>query len=96
MKTEAALERKKEENAALRLHIQHYEIKWNQYESKMKAMEKMWQDQLTSIQVSVLQITSYITSVRLLSIIICFNQKRFVYLADKSGCRKGKTRGRKD
>ncbi|XP_055805041.1 myosin-3-like isoform X2 [Solanum dulcamara] len=52
LKTEAALERKKEENAALRLHIQHYEIKWNQYESKMKAMEKMWQDQLTSIQIS--------------------------------------------
>ncbi|KAF3671661.1 hypothetical protein FXO38_06475 [Capsicum annuum] len=52
LKTEAALERKKEENAALRLHIQHYEKKWNQYESKMKAMEKTWQDQLTSIQIS--------------------------------------------
>ncbi|CAN4078215.1 unnamed protein product [Withania somnifera] len=52
LKKEAALERKKEENAALRLHIQHYEKKWNQYESKMKAMEKMWQDQLTSIQIS--------------------------------------------
>ncbi|MCD9558363.1 hypothetical protein HAX54_015710 [Datura stramonium] len=52
LRTEAALERKKEENAALRLHIQHYEKKWNQYESKMKAMEKMWQDQLTSIQIS--------------------------------------------
>lgn len=54
LRTEAALERKKEENAALRLHIQHYEKKWNQYESKMKAMEKMWQDQLTSVQVSIL------------------------------------------
>ncbi|KAK4347091.1 hypothetical protein RND71_033430 [Anisodus tanguticus] len=52
LRTEAALERKKEENAALRLHIQHYNKKWNQYESKMKAMEKMWQDQLTSIQIS--------------------------------------------
>ncbi|XP_009801337.1 myosin-3-like [Nicotiana tabacum] len=52
LRTEAALERKKEENAALRLHIQHYEKKWNQYESKMKAMEKMWQDQLTSVQTS--------------------------------------------
>ncbi|CAN4083952.1 unnamed protein product [Withania somnifera] len=52
LKTEAALEREKVENAALRLHIHHYERKWNQYESKMKAMEKMWQDQLTSLQIS--------------------------------------------
>ena len=54
LKTEALLEKKKEENAFLQLKIKQLERKREQYEGKMKSMEKMWQDQLTSIQVSAL------------------------------------------
>ncbi|XP_019170095.1 PREDICTED: myosin-3-like [Ipomoea nil] len=50
--TEAALERKKDENASLKKRIAEFETKWKQYEARMQSMEKMWQDQLTSIQTS--------------------------------------------
>nr|GMD09014.1 myosin-2-like isoform X2 [Ipomoea batatas] len=50
--TEAALERKKDENASLKKRIAEFETKWKQYEARMQYMEKMWQDQLTSIQTS--------------------------------------------
>ncbi|KAL3519650.1 hypothetical protein ACH5RR_017799 [Cinchona calisaya] len=52
LKTEALLDKKKEENATLRLQIKQLERKRQQYETKMKSMEKMWQDQLTSMQIS--------------------------------------------
>lgn len=51
LKTEALLDKKKEENAILQLKIKQLERKRERYESKMKSMEKMWQDQLTSLQV---------------------------------------------
>ncbi|CAL5408714.1 unnamed protein product [Camellia sinensis] len=43
---------KEEENTALRQRLQQFNIKWSQYEAKMKSMEKIWQDQLTSLQMS--------------------------------------------
>lgn len=52
LKTEALLDKKKEENTLLQLRIKQLEKRREQYEAKMKSMEKMWQDQLTSIQVS--------------------------------------------
>ena len=52
LKTEALLDKKKEENATLKLQIKQLERKRQQYETKMKLMEKTWQDQLTSMQVS--------------------------------------------
>ncbi|KAK2965273.1 hypothetical protein RJ640_015771 [Escallonia rubra] len=52
LKAEAALGNKEEENATLRQRLEQYEEKWQEYEAKMKFMEKMWQDQLTSIQVN--------------------------------------------
>lgn len=50
LKTEALLDKKKEENSLLHLRIKQLERRREQYEAKMKSMEKMWQDQLTSIQ----------------------------------------------
>ncbi|GAA0156452.1 actin binding motor protein [Lithospermum erythrorhizon] len=52
LKTEAALQERKEQNTALRNNLKQYEERWVQYEDKMKSMEKMWQEQLTSMQVS--------------------------------------------
>ncbi|KAK3015439.1 hypothetical protein RJ639_007771 [Escallonia herrerae] len=52
LKAEAALGNIEEENATLRQRLEQYEEKWQQYEAKIKFMEKMWQDQLTFIQVS--------------------------------------------
>ncbi|KAA8519867.1 hypothetical protein F0562_014043 [Nyssa sinensis] len=52
LRADAALEEKEEENAALQQQLQQFEQKWAQYEAKMKSMEEMWQDQLTSLQFS--------------------------------------------
>ncbi|CAK9176792.1 unnamed protein product [Ilex paraguariensis] len=52
LRVEAALRKKEEENAALRLELQKFEQKWSQHEAKMKSMEEMWQDQFTSIQMN--------------------------------------------
>lgn len=41
-----------EENEVLKQQIQQYKEKWSDYEAKMKSMEVMWQNQLTSLQVS--------------------------------------------
>ncbi|XP_052200750.1 myosin-2-like [Diospyros lotus] len=49
---ETELGQKEVENAALRLQLQQYDKKWLQYDEKMKSMEKLWQDQLTSLQMS--------------------------------------------
>ncbi|KAI8557739.1 hypothetical protein RHMOL_Rhmol04G0033200 [Rhododendron molle] len=51
-KAESTLGQKEQENAALREQLQQYEIKWSEYEAKMKSMEEMWQKQMVSLQVS--------------------------------------------
>ncbi|WOH14653.1 hypothetical protein DCAR_0934173 [Daucus carota subsp. sativus] len=51
LKTEAAVQNKNEENYGLRMKIAQFEKQWQQHEAKMKSMEKMWQEQLTFIQV---------------------------------------------
>ncbi|KAG1347184.1 myosin-1-like [Cocos nucifera] len=52
LKAEAAWREKEEENAILKQQLQHYEMRWSEYEAKMKSMEEIWQKQLTSLQVS--------------------------------------------
>ncbi|GFY91803.1 myosin 1 [Actinidia rufa] len=51
-RVETELGQKEEENAVLRQKLQQFDEKWSQYEAKMKSMEKTWQDQLTSLQMS--------------------------------------------
>ncbi|KAL0363316.1 UNVERIFIED_CONTAM: Myosin-3 [Sesamum calycinum] len=50
LRSEAKVREKKEENIALKLRLQEMEKKWQQYEERMKCMEKSWQDQFTYIQ----------------------------------------------
>ncbi|GER53034.1 myosin-like protein [Striga asiatica] len=50
LRAEAKVRRKKEENVGLRMQIQEMEGKWQQYEERMKFLEKAWQDELTNIQ----------------------------------------------
>ncbi|XP_043688469.1 myosin-2-like isoform X2 [Telopea speciosissima] len=52
LKAEAALGEKEKENAALRLELKQFEMRWSDYEAKMKCMEEMWQKQMTSLQMS--------------------------------------------
>ncbi|KAL2523933.1 Myosin-2 [Abeliophyllum distichum] len=52
LRTEAKLRKKNEENSALNIQLQKIEEKWQEYEEKMKSMEKTWQDQLTYIQLA--------------------------------------------
>ena len=49
---EANLGKKETENAALREQVQEFEVRWLEYEGKMKAMEDTWQKQMASLQVS--------------------------------------------
>lgn len=49
---EINLEKKEQENAALRNQVQQYEARWLEYEGKMKSMEDMWQKQTKSLQMS--------------------------------------------
>ncbi|KAH7404329.1 hypothetical protein KP509_15G021000 [Ceratopteris richardii] len=49
---EAALREKEEDNSVLRQRLNHYELKWSEYESKMSSMEEMWQKQMSSLQIS--------------------------------------------
>ncbi|KAK1391717.1 Myosin-2 [Heracleum sosnowskyi] len=49
---ETTLEKKEQENAALRDQVQQYEARWAEYEGKMKVMEDMWQKQTASLQMS--------------------------------------------
>ncbi|KAL1802603.1 hypothetical protein ACET3Z_031250 [Daucus carota] len=58
LKTEAAVQNKNEENYGLRMKIAQFEKQWQQHEAKMKSMEKMWQEQLTFIQVSLAEVAS--------------------------------------
>ncbi|KAH9618563.1 hypothetical protein KSS87_006331 [Heliosperma pusillum] len=43
---------KEEENAALKKQIQQYEMRWTEYETKMRLMEETWQKQVVSLQMS--------------------------------------------
>ncbi|KAL1811538.1 hypothetical protein ACET3Z_021603 [Daucus carota] len=52
LKAEMNLEKKEQENAALRNQVQQYEARWLEYEGKMKLMEDMWQKQTSSLQMS--------------------------------------------
>lgn len=52
LKAEISLEKKEQENAALRSQVQQYEARWLEYEGKMKSMEDMWKKQTTSLQMS--------------------------------------------
>lgn len=52
IKAEMILEKKEQENAALRSQVQQYEARWLEFEGKMKSMEDMWQKQTTSLQVN--------------------------------------------
>ncbi|KAG6591992.1 Myosin-2, partial [Cucurbita argyrosperma subsp. sororia] len=49
---EAAMEKKEEENAALREKVKQFECMRSEYDAKMKSMEDMWQKQTASLQMS--------------------------------------------
>ncbi|KAL3639882.1 hypothetical protein CASFOL_014850 [Castilleja foliolosa] len=49
---EATIEHKEKENAVLREQVQQFEARWPEYEAKMKSMEEMWQKQIASLQLS--------------------------------------------
>ncbi|XP_059662595.1 myosin-2-like [Cornus florida] len=51
-KAEVTIGQKEKENAALREQLQQFEARWCVYEAKMKSMEKTWQEQMTSLQMS--------------------------------------------
>ena len=70
LRVETELGQKEEENAVLRQKLQQFDEKWSQYEAKMKSMEKTWQDQLTSMQVSFIapNLTSVVPPIEILSI----------------------------
>ncbi|KAJ0974888.1 hypothetical protein J5N97_016853 [Dioscorea zingiberensis] len=52
LKAEAKLGEKEEENTKLQQQFQQYEVRWSEYERKMKLMEEMWQKQISSLQES--------------------------------------------
>lgn len=54
LQAEATLERKEEENAELQKQLQQFETRWSEYEAKMKSMQDVWQNQMASLQVSLL------------------------------------------
>lgn len=51
---EAIIGQKDKENAALRLQIRQFEVRWSEYESKMKFLEAVWQKHTAFLQVSLL------------------------------------------
>ncbi|KAJ0765749.1 putative myosin ATPase [Helianthus annuus] len=52
VKAESLLSERELENTALREQIRQFEIRWSEYESKMKAVEEMWQSQMASLQMN--------------------------------------------
>lgn len=62
LRAETELGRKEEENAAIRQQLQKFDKKWLHYEAKMNSMEKIWQDQLTSLQISLAAAKKSLTS----------------------------------
>ncbi|XP_078447679.1 myosin-2-like [Wolffia australiana] len=49
---EKALQEKEDENASLRRQLRLCDVRWLDYETKMRSMEDMWQKQLTSLKES--------------------------------------------
>lgn len=49
---EEALREQEEDNGMLRQRLHQYEDRWLEYEAKMSSMEEVWQQQMTSLQVS--------------------------------------------
>lgn len=56
---ELTLGRKDKEITILKEQLQQYEAKWLEYECKMKTMEEMWHNQMTSLQVGHLVVGFY-------------------------------------
>ncbi|XP_039038113.1 myosin-1-like [Hibiscus syriacus] len=52
LRAEAGLREKEEENDILHQRLQQYDIRWSEYEQKMKSMEEVWQKQMRSLQSS--------------------------------------------
>lgn len=51
-RAEETLVQKEEENASLRKQLQQHEMRWSDYEAKMRSMEDTWQKQIAALQVS--------------------------------------------
>ncbi|XP_022862393.1 myosin-2-like isoform X1 [Olea europaea var. sylvestris] len=49
---EAIIGQKDKENAALRLQIRQFEVRWSEYESKMKFLEAVWQKHTAFLQMN--------------------------------------------
>ncbi|KAI3504463.1 hypothetical protein L1887_25944 [Cichorium endivia] len=52
VKAESSLSERERENTALREQIKQFEIRWSEYEAKMKSVEDTWQSQMASLQMS--------------------------------------------
>lgn len=52
VKAESSLSEREHENTALREQIRQFEIRWLEYETKMKTVEETWQSQMASLQMS--------------------------------------------
>ncbi|XP_060191104.1 myosin-2-like isoform X2 [Lycium barbarum] len=52
LKAGATLEQKEKENAALKEQVNQFEARCLEYEAKMRSMEEMWQNKITSLQAS--------------------------------------------
>ncbi|XP_071692062.1 myosin-2-like isoform X2 [Rutidosis leptorrhynchoides] len=52
VKAESSASVREHENTALREQIRLSETRWSEYETKMKAVEEMWQSQMATLQVS--------------------------------------------
>ncbi|KAL4566850.1 hypothetical protein LXL04_030975 [Taraxacum kok-saghyz] len=52
VRAESSLGERERENTALRDQIRTFEMRWSEYEIKMKAVEEMWQSQMASLQMS--------------------------------------------
>ncbi|XP_060191105.1 myosin-2-like isoform X3 [Lycium barbarum] len=50
LKAGATLEQKEKENAALKEQVNQFEARCLEYEAKMRSMEEMWQNKITSLQ----------------------------------------------
>ncbi|KAK9082168.1 hypothetical protein Syun_031617 [Stephania yunnanensis] len=51
-KTESTLMKKEGENVELQQQVKELELRWSEYEAKMKSMEETWKRQMTSLQAS--------------------------------------------
>ncbi|XP_073008861.1 myosin-1-like [Typha latifolia] len=51
-KAEMELKQREDEITVLKQQLQQYEVRWLEYEAKMKSMEEMWQKQVAALQMS--------------------------------------------